>query len=89
MIREIGIYNSLGNPKYTPTIHTNEKITDKHRAISPGLLKRSTKSNLVAPILSAVKTELQSKCDTSDHSVGQSDMDTEKLEIYVIYVFFY
>jgi hypothetical protein len=33
LIKEVGIYNSLGNPTYTPTTHTKEEILDNHRSI--------------------------------------------------------
>ena len=109
LLKELGIDNSLGNPAYTPTTLTKEKILDNHRSVLcsfgisnkdeeldlPSLywipklhkcpfkqlyiassVKCSTKprSKLLTCILSAVKTGLQSYCDTSYSRDGVNQM---------------
>jgi hypothetical protein len=109
LVKELGIDNSLGNPTYTPTTLTKEKILDNHRSVLcsfgistkdeeldlpslywipklhkclfkqsyiAGCAKCSTKplSKLLTCILSAVKTGLQSNCDTSYSKGGVNQM---------------
>jgi hypothetical protein len=109
LIKELGIDNSLGNPTYTSTTHTKEKILDHHRSVfcsfgistkdeeldlpslywipklhtcpfrqryTAGSAKCSMKPlfKVLTCILSAVKTGLQSYCDTSYSRGGVNQM---------------
>jgi hypothetical protein len=55
-IKELGIDNSLGNPTYTPTIPTKEKILDNHRSVlcSFGI---STKDEEITELLTILQRE--------------------------------
>jgi len=69
LIKELGIDTLVGNPTCTPTTLIKEEILDNHRSVlySFGFSTKDVEplSKLLTCILLAIKTGLQSYCDTS------------------------